>query len=576
MNQPPAAAAPPTEPAPDKRVPVISTAQPPAMPSAPPAAPAKPDDTAFAPALGSAEWRQQASGAVLTSAAVVSAPVATARAAASPLPPGGPGPHEDDEPTEVVRKPQGWRPRKQRSVPRLHIGRHLASEPELDLLQLTGTSFGFPLGRNQVGFPVTLTLSSPSRCRSRWSAHPGRRACWPTGRCASARRSTCSPTARRVGRTWVAPRPTGTTGWRCWSPVPPPATPASADAPVLILHDAEAPPPSAEPVPWQTRVMVLHRFTPHRAEAALRADVLLLQRLAADEAAAIAAQDATGEAMTRADLAATYLELGRGAEAREHLYRALEYHRSTGDRAMETSTLESLGTACFRFGDFSEALRHFQAGAALCAGRDPFREGALRSNLGNTLAAKGFLHDALASLRVGLDLSRQAGNVDGQASALTDIGDVHRRLGDCETALDHLQRTLELAVPHGLTPKVAYVHHQIGKTYLDLGSYPEATAHLQTARQVVAKVGGPAAESEVLVDLGAAHRDVGDFATARTLLDEGLRLATTQGERHQQALALRELAELHQLSGREALARDTRARAEAAAAEVATPTATVA
>lgn len=134
---------------------MISAARPPVTAGEPPVAAPEPDDTAFAPALGSAEWHQQASGAVLTGAAAVSAP------AAAPLPPGGPGPREDDTPTEVVRKPRGWRPRKQRSVPQLDIGRHLATEAELNLLQLTGTSFDFQLGRNQAGFPVTLTLFQP-------------------------------------------------------------------------------------------------------------------------------------------------------------------------------------------------------------------------------------------------------------------------------------------------------------------------------------------------------------------------------------------------------------------------------
>ncbi|MDA3648605.1 tetratricopeptide repeat protein [Saccharopolyspora indica] len=261
-------------------------------------------------------------------------------------------------------------------------------------------------------------------------------------------------------------------------------------------------------------------------------------------AAAIAAHDTTGEALTRADLAATYLDLGRGAEAREHLYRALEFHRSAGDREMETSTLESLGIACFRLGEFDEALQHFRDATELCTGDDPFRQGVLHSGTGNTLAAKGFLPDALTCLNTGLELSRRAGDIDGQSIALADIGDAHRRLGDHQAALDFLDQALELAMSHGLTPKVAYARHRIGKVYRELGRYPEATANLQTARRVVAKVGGPAAESEVLIDLGAAHREVGDLTAANVLLHKALSLATSRGERHQRELALKELAEL--------------------------------
>jgi DNA-binding SARP family transcriptional activator/tetratricopeptide (TPR) repeat protein len=288
-------------------------------------------------------------------------------------------------------------------------------------------------------------------------------------------------------------------------------------------------------------------------------------------AAAIDAQDSVGEAVTRTDLAAAYLNQGRGADAREHLYRALKFHRDTGDRVLETSTLGSLGIVCYRLGEFREALQHFRFAASLCAGLDPYREGMLRINAGNALAAIGFLDDALDSFRRGLELSRQAGNADGECSGLADIGEVHRRIGNYGDAIEFLQRALDLAVEHDMAPKVAYAQHRLGKTYRELGRYDEAMTNLHAALQIVRKVSGPAAESEVLINFGAVHRDIGDLATAGELIDQGLRLATDRSERYQQALALHELAELHRCADRTKLAQDYGRRAHAVFADLGTP-----
>ncbi|MGW5645742.1 hypothetical protein ACWEV3_08775 [Saccharopolyspora sp. NPDC003752] len=288
---PPAVARPePPKPVAAKRVPVISVAKPPET-TGPVQVPKgqDADDAAFAPALGTSEWNQQAGGAVLTNTAAASASVAAAQAVAAPLPPGGPGPRQDDTPTVEVRKPRGWRPRKQRSVPRLDIGRHQATEPELDLLQLTGTSFGFPLGRNQAGFPVTMTLFQPEPVSialvgASWAA---RLLAYRALRFGA---KVLVFTDQPAGWSDLGQAATGRADRvAVLEPGAPAGVVASADAPVLSLYDAESPPSPAAPAPWQTRVMVLHRFTPQRAHAALQADVLLLQRLAADEAAAIAA-----------------------------------------------------------------------------------------------------------------------------------------------------------------------------------------------------------------------------------------------------------------------------------------------
>lgn len=288
-------------------------------------------------------------------------------------------------------------------------------------------------------------------------------------------------------------------------------------------------------------------------------------------AAALAAHDPVGEAITRTHLAGTYMNQGRGEEARSHLYRALELHRQSGDRALEASTLGSLGILCYRLGQFPEALRHFTRAASLCAGHDPHSEGVLRTNIGIALTPLGRIDEALDHYRQGLALSRQAGNADGESCVLADLGDAHRRLGQYDTSLHHLKQALALATRNGLVPKEAYVRHRLGNTYRELGLLDEAMANLSEALRIVKTVSGPATESEVLINLGAVHRDAHDFRHAHDLTQQGLKLATTRSEHYQVARALDSLACLYEQSGRWDVAQDHWRRAATLFEELGTP-----
>lgn len=285
-------------------------------------------------------------------------------------------------------------------------------------------------------------------------------------------------------------------------------------------------------------------------------------------AAAVAAQDGTGEALTRIDLAAAYLDQGRGQDAREHLVHALEFHRRVGDRALETTTLCSLGRLCYRLGELGEALRYLREAAVLCAGREARAEATVCWSTGLVLIALGSFEEALVSYQRGLALSRAIGDTDSESGVLADIGDAYRRLGRHTEARGHLKRALKLAEDHGLQPRVAYAQHRLGNVHRELAKVGEALANLTEALRIVRTVGGLLSESEVLLDLGVTYRDIGDLTTAYDLFDQGLRLAIKQGERLLEARGLSELAELHRAASRADLAQDHWRRARDLFAEL--------
>ncbi|NYI93427.1 hypothetical protein HNR02_006802 [Amycolatopsis endophytica] len=248
-------------------------------------APATPQAPAVVNVAAPAAPQQQAEAAAAATTVEVARP-ALAVGVPTPMPPGPPGPGPAGPAAGAPREHRDWRTRRHRSIPRLRIGAHHASEEALELLQVSASSVGLPLGRDQNGFPVALTLFRPepvsvSLIGGAWAA---RLMAYRALR-AGARLLVFSQHASD----WVqlGQSATGRTDRvAVVAPGSPPAVSASADAPVLCLHDA--PQSQSEPEAWQTRVLLHRRLTPERVGAMPGSDLVLMQRLTPNEASLLA------------------------------------------------------------------------------------------------------------------------------------------------------------------------------------------------------------------------------------------------------------------------------------------------
>ncbi|AIJ22173.1 hypothetical protein [Amycolatopsis methanolica] len=247
-------------------------------------APAMPQAPAVVNVAAPAPQTQQAGSAEAAAATTVEvARPALAVGVPTPMPPQPPGPGPA---AGAAREHRDWRTRRHRSIPRLRIGAHHASDSALELLQVSASSVGLPLGRDQNGFPVALTLFRPepvsvSLIGGAWAA---RLMAYRALR-AGARLLVFS----QHPADWVqlGQSATGRTDRvAVVAPGSPPAVTASADAPVLCLHDA--PQSQSEPEAWQTRVLLHRRLTPDRVGAVPGSDLVLMQRLTPNEASLLA------------------------------------------------------------------------------------------------------------------------------------------------------------------------------------------------------------------------------------------------------------------------------------------------
>ncbi|TCP53578.1 DNA-binding SARP family transcriptional activator [Tamaricihabitans halophyticus] len=276
--------------------------------------------------------------------------------------------------------------------------------------------------------------------------------------------------------------------------------------------------------------------------------------------ASIEAGDLVGEAVTRTFLGAAMIYQSQPHLAVEHLDRALELHKSNGERHLEMSTLGWLANVYYRLGKFEKALDYNMRAAPLVGSNEPdmHREVRIRNNAGLLLATLGRFPEALDNYQRALDVARQSDLTDseGESVALANMGDSYRQLGRHDEALEILRRALRIAMERGQLPQQAYVRHRLGLAYRDHGLVEQALPQLAEAREVIGRVHAPVTECEILTELGDTYRVGGELDQAREYLRGALAMAVETRERRLEARALEAVGELHYVRGDTAFAQD--------------------
>jgi DNA-binding SARP family transcriptional activator/tetratricopeptide (TPR) repeat protein len=235
-----------------------------------------------------------------------------------------------------------------------------------------------------------------------------------------------------------------------------------------------------------------------------------------------------------------------------------------GDRAAEATARKFRAAGYFRRGRYLEAIEDMTA--VLACARE-LGDAAEEANAHYLLAAIALdmvrLPLARDHLRDSLRLFQTAGQARGEQACLCAFGELSRKLGRLDEAMDFNLRALELAVGAQDLMQIAITHGQLGAVQLALGRLPEAEQSLRRSIKMKHELGSPLGEAEVVVSLAELHRVKGDLAAALDLhrravdLVEGgygsgecvarnsfgttLRLAGEAGaarDQHRQALAL--------------------------------------
>jgi tetratricopeptide (TPR) repeat protein len=143
--------------------------------------------------------------------------------------------------------------------------------------------------------------------------------------------------------------------------------------------------------------------------------------------------------------------------------------------------------------------------------------GILAGELGDFAAAR-------VHFDVSVETARALGDLEGEANALSNIGNLDIWNGDLDAARAALLRIRHIWERIGDQRRLSVVQDNLGVVALALGDLDEARALLRESVRLAREAGDLHQAALVLRDLGRAEELSGDVAAAHAALEEGLRL----------------------------------------------------
>ena len=232
-------------------------------------------------------------------------------------------------------------------------------------------------------------------------------------------------------------------------------------------------------------------------------------------------------------LAASWLNLGRGADALPLVLSGARRAREIGDRATATTALRLESMTRYLLGDNAVAERLARQTLALAVERrDSLNQGHAHSIIGWMVKARGDLDLARREFTAAERIFHGMGFVMGEANAINNLGGVANAEGDLETSAVYYQRAVDLCRQAGLSRTLYRAIFNLGMLEARRGDFQKAvTAY----REVLARNLAEGRVEEALVSL----YDMSNAAISMGRWDEALAYAT-------QGL---ELAQRHQVAG---------------------------
>jgi CHAT domain-containing protein/Tfp pilus assembly protein PilF len=180
-------------------------------------------------------------------------------------------------------------------------------------------------------------------------------------------------------------------------------------------------------------------------------------------------------------------------------------------------------------------------------------------------ARKTMLQDgpraALPLYERALALCREAGDQQGETTALRCIGVCYRRLGEFRTALERLEAVLSRTRELGQRQAEAETLNNLGLVYWELGEYGRATEHLERSIAIAREVGDIRTQGASLNNLSLVYDEQGDYERSLQQYERALALHRQNKDVEAESYTLGNIGGVHLLLGRYRQAMDYYQRA---------------
>jgi signal transduction histidine kinase/DNA-binding NarL/FixJ family response regulator len=169
--------------------------------------------------------------------------------------------------------------------------------------------------------------------------------------------------------------------------------------------------------------------------------------------------------------------------------------------------LKSLGTVHYLLGNFSAALDFLMRADSLCEFVAPTPKEQIE--LGNKIAAVqsalGDYESAIAMLERSLGISRQAALRPAEAITLNNLGNVLYRMKQYDLALARYQESLEIRLVQAVPTEIAVARYGIGNVLFEKGEFEGAKCDYEACMHIVDQTNDQKLKAHILEALGRLY-----------------------------------------------------------------------
>jgi tetratricopeptide (TPR) repeat protein len=304
------------------------------------------------------------------------------------------------------------------------------------------------------------------------------------------------------------------------------------------------------------------RFDLRTALTLLGEHGLVVEHLREAEALAKGLGDDGRLGLVSAYLADYFRQVGEHERAISAGERALAIARRLGDLTLEIASNTYLGHACQNTGQYRRAMALFRRNSDLASGELvrgtfglPFVSSVQsRIWLASCLNELGELAEGIEVAEEAIRIAETTNHAASLATACSVLGNLYLRLGQPGDAVAVLERGYELSQAGHLHIWIPNAESWLGLAYAVLGRHEEGLRLLQSAVERERSMRRLAHHSVRMTALGEGLLLIGRADDAESVAGQALNLARKQGERGNEAHALRVLGEIAARSTPPALA----------------------
>lgn len=169
--------------------------------------------------------------------------------------------------------------------------------------------------------------------------------------------------------------------------------------------------------------------------------------------------------------------------------------------------------------------------------------------------------EALPRYEHALALYREAGDQQGETTALRSIGVCYRRLGEFQTALEHLEAVLSRTRELGQRQAETKTLNNLGLVCWELGEYGRAIEHLERSIAIAREVGDVRTQGASLNNLSLVYDEQGNYERSLEQYGRALELHRQIDDVEAESYTLGNIGGVHLLLGRYRQAMDYYRRA---------------